>query len=214
MKELLNELEISLSAIQTKENLSNSFKRIADKLFEEYEVSCGEHHFHFAEIEFYYYRKGAFDDEWNMITYDRNGKKDGEFFYHYSGVDICFESNYSDDFAEFGGILIRSLYTMDKGRKKKLVFGPLACKDEILNSCLERMPQLCRTNEKVECNVKCTTLAGVSKEKQSNHCFYDSNIVKDEWVREITRYDVRKQKTRPYKSKYNTNRFNLNNPEL
>ncbi len=209
MKELLNELGISLSAIQTKEDLSNSFKRIADKLFEEYEVSCGEHHFHFAEIEFYYYRKGTFDDEWNMITYDRNDKKDGDFFYHYSGVDICFESNYSDDFAEFGGILIRCLYTIGKDGKKKLIFGPLACKDEILNSCKSEMPQLCRTNEKVECDVECTKLAGVRIENQSNNCFYDSNIANDEWVREITRYDVRKQKTRPYISKYNTGRFSL-----
>ena len=37
MKELLKELRISLSDIQTKEELSAKFKSIADKLFEKYE---------------------------------------------------------------------------------------------------------------------------------------------------------------------------------
>lgn len=122
MKELLKELRISLSDIQTKEELSAKFKSIADKLFEKYEVRCGKKHFRFAEIEFYYYRKGCFDEEWNRVTYDRKNKEDGDLMYHYSGVDICFKSNYSDKEAEFGGILIRSLYTLNEKGERYLVF--------------------------------------------------------------------------------------------
>jgi hypothetical protein len=129
--------------------------------------------------------------------------------YHYSGVDICFKSNYSDKEAEFGGILIRSLYTLDENGKRTLVFGPWACKDEMLNSCEGEMPKLCKSAVYIKCDVKCTSLAGIAKEKQSNHCFYNSSIVKEEWGREIERYDVNKQRIWTYRPKYNTARFDL-----
>ena len=193
MKELLKELRISLSDIQTKEELSAKFKSIADKLFEKYEVRCGKKHFRFAEIEFYYYRKGCFDEEWNRVTYDRKNKEDGDLMYHYSGVDICFKSNYSDKEAEFGGILIRSLYS----------------KDEMLNNCEGEMPKLCKSEKTIKCDVKSTSLAGVPKEKQSNHCFYDSSIAIEEWTRNVERYDVKKQKVWIYRPKYNVERFDL-----
>jgi len=209
MKELLKELEISLSYIQNKEDLSAKFKSIARQLFERYEIRCGKMHFYFAEIEFYYYRKGCFDKEWNKITYDRNEKENGDFMYHYSGVDICFKSNYSDNDAEFGGILIRSLYTLDEKGKRSLVFGPLACKDEMLNKCEGEMPKLCKSEKKRKCDVKGTSLAGVPKEKQSDHCFYDGSITKGEWTRSVERYDFKKQKIRIYNSKYNVERFDL-----
>ena len=209
MKELLKELRISLSDIQTKEELSAKFKSIADKLFEKYEVRCGKKHFRFAEIEFYYYRKGCFDEEWNCVTYDRKNKEDGDLMYHYSGVDICFKSNYSDKEAEFGGILIRSLYTLNEKGERNLVFGPWACKDEMLNNCEGEMPKLCKSEKTLKCDVKSTSLAGVPKEKQSNHCFYDSSIAIEEWTRNVERYDVKKQKVWIYRPKYNVERFDL-----
>ena len=209
MKELLKNLGIELSKIEDVDELSKEFKCIAEKLFTEYEIICGDKHFHFAEIEFYYYRKGRFDKEWNSITYDRNKKEDGDFMYHNSGVDICFKSQFSKDNAEFGGILIRSLYTLNKNREKKLFLGPLVCKDEMLNCCKSYMPKLCKSDINTECDVKCTSLAGVPKEKQSNHCFYDSSISKEKWVREVERYDVKKQNVWTYKARYNTNRFEL-----
>ena len=209
MNELLKELGISLSNIQNKEDLSAKFKSIAQQLFEKYEIRCGKKRFHFAEIEFYYYRKGCFDKEWNKITYDRNNKENGDFMYHYSGVDICFKSNYSDIDAEFGGILIRSLYTLNEEGRRNLVFGPLACKDEMLNNCEDEMPKLCKSEKTIKCDVKGTSLAGVPKEKQSDHCFYDSSIKKGEWTRSVKRYDFKNQKVRDYKSRYNVERFDL-----
>lgn len=208
MEKLLKELGISLFDIQSKEILSKDFKRIAEKLFKEYEVLCGDKHFRFAEIEFYYYRTGGiFDKEWNCITYARENKKNGEFMYHYSGVDICFKSYFSDECAEFGGILIRSLYTINKEGKREMIFGPLACKDEMLNYCKCEMPKLCKSKVHNKCDIKTTSLAGVPKNKQSDYCFYDSSISKKEWIREVKRYNVHMQKTWIYKPKYNTDRF-------
>ena len=210
MEKLLNELGISLFDIQSKEMLSKEFKRIADKLFQEYEIICGDKHFRFAEIEFYYYRTGGmFDKEWNCITYARRNKKDGDFMYHYSGVDMCFKSNFSDECAEFGGILIRSIYTTNKEGKREMIFGPLACKDEMLNYCKCEMPKLCKSKVLNRCDVKATSLAGVPENKKSDYCFYDSSIGQEEWKREVERYNVHTQKTYIYKSKYNTDRFSL-----
>ena len=129
--------------------------------------------------------------------------------YHYSGVDICFKSNYSDNTAEFGGILIRSLYTLNEKGDRSLVFGPLACKDEMLNNCEGEMPKLCKLEKSIKCDVKSTLLAGVPKEKQCDYCFYDGSITKGEWSRSVERYDFKKQKVRIYSSKYNVERFDL-----
>ena len=86
--------------------VQNKFKGIAKKLFDNYGIKCGNKIFRFAEIEFYYYnKKEKWQDKWNTATYYRD-KNAGELFFHYSGVDICFQS---DSENEFGGILIRSL---------------------------------------------------------------------------------------------------------
>lgn len=211
MKELLKELKISLSDIQNEEDLSKAFRSIADKLFEEYEIICGEKHFRFAEIEFYYYRKGCFDKEWNKITYARNEKDDGDFMYHYSGVDICFKSNYSNSNAEFGGVLIRSIYTLNARGERCMICGPLVCKDEMLNSCKGEMPKLCKSEIVIKCKdgVNCTSLAGVIEEKQREHRYYNSYIAEGEWKREIVGYDFEKECIRHYKPKYNVDKFDL-----
>ena len=89
------------------ENVQEIFERIAKNLFNHFCIKCGEKEYYFAEIEFYYYKK----DKWQhdeKLAYKRNGYDVGCFFYHLSGVDICFDSKNSDD--EYGGILIRSIY--------------------------------------------------------------------------------------------------------
>lgn len=78
-------------------------KEIAKKLLENYCIEYGEKkYYYFAEIEFYYYDKERWNDEWNEKTYPRDKKDAGDFFFHYSGVDICFNSKFEE--GKFGGI--------------------------------------------------------------------------------------------------------------
>src|SRR5574344_108863 len=65
------------------------------------------------EIEFYYhsprlpFKKGE-NYEKDHITYPRDIQESGKLLYHYSGIDICFQSKNSEsEGSEFGGILIR-----------------------------------------------------------------------------------------------------------
>jgi hypothetical protein len=108
--------------------INQRFEEIANLLFQEYHIKKGENTYEFLEIEFYYYTKGHED----IITHPRN-EKSGRWFFHYSGVDITFESKCkdincgfntrqpNDDY--FGGILIRSL--LKNG--KELITGPQKC---------------------------------------------------------------------------------------
>ena len=65
-------------------------------------------------------------------TYKR--ERDAEkLFWHYSGVDICFQS----DETCYGGILIRSMSKCDGDEKKaELIAGPLRCANEIANQSI------------------------------------------------------------------------------
>ena len=143
-------------------NVKDAFGSIAEKLFKEYCIDCNGIKYYFAEIEFYYYEKGGKDgkweEEWNSVTYARDGYSAGDLFYHLSGIDICFESlfNSKEDIysaettktttnaARYGGILLRSVTKVNDG---SLIAGPLKCKDELLNACKGGcMPKLEKLN--------------------------------------------------------------------
>lgn len=112
-------------------DIQTVFENIAKKLMKEFCILCGTKKFYFTEIEFYYYDKVHFNNEWNWETYPRTGKKAGDLFFHYSGFDICFDSSF--DNGKFGGILIRSL----KDENGAYITGPSVCLLEILNTCSE-----------------------------------------------------------------------------
>ncbi|MBO4663700.1 MAG: hypothetical protein J5663_04725 [Bacteroidaceae bacterium] len=121
-------------------------EEIADELFKNYCINCNDRKFYFAEIEFYYYEEGVWDDDWNKVTYARDGYKAGDLFYHLSGVDVCFESNLKKEKATFsgkgGGILIRAMIDSED-ENSGLIVGPLTCKDIMLNACkVGEMPKL------------------------------------------------------------------------
>ena len=97
-----------LSKEITSDNYLVLFKEIADCLIHDNIIVCGNRFFRLAEVEFYYYDKNCLDNEWNRKTYPRTKKEAGKLFFHYSGVDICFPSDFGS--GKFGGILIRSLY--------------------------------------------------------------------------------------------------------
>ena len=138
--------------------IQDRFEYLAKRLLEGYGVKCGKETFRFAEIEFYYYKKvesieskDNWDKEWNKETYPRN-KRATELFYHYSGIDICFECNYQeiqkdDEYGEFGGILIRSLF-----HGNEILAGPLFCANAMLNACNNEIPIVVKLeqSEKVE----------------------------------------------------------------
>ena len=198
----------SLKCIETPEDLSKRCYDIANLLFKHYGLKCGDNYFHFAEIEFYYFRSDKFNDSWNTITYPRQDKRCGQLFYHLSGVDICFDSHYDNHFAEFGGILIRSL-TSDEEGKKSVIFGPLTCKNEILNKCETMMPVICKYDEEYQCEIAATDMCGIPKEKQKGMklCFYDKSIGIENWTRRTEVFNYKTMKIAPYCSKYKTNRF-------
>ena len=98
------------------------------------------------EIEFYYhsprlpFKKGE-NYEKDHITYPRDIQESGKLLYHYSGIDICFQSkNREKEKIEFGGILIRSLLKI-KDNNEEIIYGPLCCKDVLLNEA-KKLPSL------------------------------------------------------------------------
>lgn len=74
----LIELCKSLKYIETPGDLSKRFYDIANLLFKHYGLKCGDTIYHFAEVEFYYYRSDKFNDSWNTITYPRQKKRCGQ----------------------------------------------------------------------------------------------------------------------------------------
>lgn len=124
------------------------------------------------EIEFYYHSprlpfKQDENYEKDHITYPRDIKESGKLLYHYSGIDICFESiECKKARPEFGGILIRSLLKInDKNEVEEIIYGPLCCKDVLLNEA-KKLPSLkypagkCRKYDLVASNKR----VGISNE--------------------------------------------------
>jgi hypothetical protein len=121
---------------------------IANELFKNYCIECGEKKFALAEIEFYYFKEGEFKEKWNEKTYERNPYDSSKLFYHLSGVDICFKSELTKDkkgnkHGYGGGVLIRSMvevnengeYLVDSDKYYKIIIGPLTCVNMMLNAC-------------------------------------------------------------------------------
>jgi hypothetical protein len=129
------------------------FDEIAKYIFGNVAVVIGDSNskqikYYLEEIEFYYNNNKITEDEFTFTTKDGKEKKDKknyfsctykrereakQLFWHYSGVDICFQS----DETCYGGILIRSLtkeYIDNEGNlKRELIAGPLRCSNELIN---------------------------------------------------------------------------------
>ncbi len=178
MENLMKLLEHPFDSVKqgNAEEINARCKTIAQMLFDNYCIKCGNKFFRFAEVEFYYYKRECagntnetetpnFDVEWNKETYPRN-KNAGDFFFHYSGMDICFQSHFDDskkeneDFGEFGGILIRSILDGDQ-----ILAGPLFCANAMLNACKEHMPKLMRADYKKNVLAENTTRCGINADK-------------------------------------------------
>jgi 3-methyladenine DNA glycosylase Mpg len=184
-----------LKEIQEKKSegdLLKFFTRVADRLFKEMAIKAGETTFTFAEIEFYYYKKDVFEGPMYNCTYPRT-KHAGQFFWHYSGMDICFESNEEDRC--FGGILIRSIK-----KDGEIIAGPMRCSDEIMNSCKGEMPCLIENKTHVG-EIEQTNRYGIKADETDNKTdmklrYY---IKRDSWYRKRNGVLVADQTTGGYK---------------
>ena len=185
-------------------------EKIAKTLFTKYCINCNGTEYYFAEIEFYYWEYAWKEEEWTKVTYPRN-KIAGDLFFHLSGIDICFESNYTGKNPKFGGILVRAI----KNEDNKITAGPLRCKDEILNCQGEKMPKLKEIVKRQEMNpfVKSTyRLLGEADmqkniDKNESLCFYDSNISIEDWNPNKETFDKKKGIVISRKGCYKTDRF-------
>ena len=122
-----------LNADSTQDDIETVFDVIANKLFRNYHIVKGDNTYDFLEIEFYFYSPNHRD----LITYSRNGRKPGMWFFHMSGVDITFGSGDKTDNRPlmYGGILIRSIVKThgDGSVLPKYICGPMKCVDELFD---------------------------------------------------------------------------------
>ncbi len=151
IKDIKSVLENPLDFIDSKNRediisqIPNLFMAIAKKLFEEYNVliyDCKgvEHYYSFAEVEFYYHKKGVLNRDVDNCVYPRTCEA-GKFLWHDTGVDICFKSECDIEDYYFGGILIRSLIDI---KNNQIIGGPGRCANELAFLCRAGdTPHLC-----------------------------------------------------------------------
>jgi len=97
----------------------SEFAKIAQILFDNYAIQTSKALYRLTEIEFYWNSPNHKDNS----TYKRKhvDPKSGDWFFHYSGVDIALKN---EETGGYGGILIRSIYDIDK---KSMIKGPMVC---------------------------------------------------------------------------------------
>lgn len=108
-----------MNFLQAFEESKSGFAGIAQKLFDNYAIEARAKIFRIMDIEFYWHSKNHPDKS----TYGRKhvDPKTGEWFFHYSGVDIALRNERTGG---FGGILIRGLYDLNEERR---ISGPQVC---------------------------------------------------------------------------------------
>jgi len=110
---------MNIDFLKIEKETEQEFEMIADKLFNDYAVENHESKFRLIEIEFYWTSPNHTDNS----TYQRNHvePKHGDWFFHYSGVDIALKN---EKLGGFGGILIRGIYSL---KENKIYKGPMVC---------------------------------------------------------------------------------------
>ena len=198
MEELIEKMKNPFEGIEKedKAGFQRICSEIAGSLFSNYCIQCNGTLYYFAEIEFYYFEKGKWEEDWNNVTYARDKYEAGTLFYHLSGVDICFDSYYSNK--RFGGILVRSVRCNDG----TLITGPLNCKDILLNSCKGTTDSPLLSKRKIVSKVMLRStkrlLGKTDMEKNIDGtlklCFYDGTI--QSWNTPRDWYDKKKGEIR------------------
>lgn len=143
METLKNRLKIDSLSLKDAV-LKEELRDLAKLIMKNYCIYNGSYHYRPIEIEFYIYDKNQHPDR---HVYPRDNMYIGELFFHYSGMDICFERSFEN--GRFGGILIRAL---ERDEDKQLFGGPLVCVNEVLNSAIIKcvIKKICEQNIEVK----------------------------------------------------------------
>lgn len=114
------------------DDLDFEFYRIAEVLFNEYQISANEHYYDIVEIEFYYDSPKHTD----LFIYKGTIKNltTGNWFIHDSGIDLTFGDT---DIKSRGGILIRAIKKLEiQEGELPYVIGSWRTTKELLNRIL------------------------------------------------------------------------------
>ncbi len=143
-----------LTKYETIKEFQKYFDNMAKYIFSHIAIVIGDApnknqiKYYLQEVEFYFNNNKITEDN---IIFTKDGKsieqkknffsctykrirKAGDLFWHYSGVDICFETSNDDNC--YGGILIRSLLKDNGEGVPQLIAGPLRCANELMNQCV------------------------------------------------------------------------------
>jgi hypothetical protein len=114
------EIMTNLDFLKITKETEIEFKNIAETLFNKFAIKTKYGIYRLMEIEFYW-KSPTHNDE---STYKRKyvNPKQGEWFFHYSGVDIALRN---DDINGYGGILIRKIQNIENKNDK--YNGPMVC---------------------------------------------------------------------------------------
>jgi len=110
---------MNIDFLKVEQETEHEFKSIADKLLNDFAIQNHESIYRLIDIEFYWTSPKHKDDS----TYERKHvePKNGDWFFHYSGVDIALKN---ENIGGFGGILIRGIYSL---RENRIYKGPMVC---------------------------------------------------------------------------------------
>jgi hypothetical protein len=105
--------------LRIEQETNSEFEKIAFELLNNYAIQNHESIYRITEIEFYWNSPTHNDQS----TYPRNhvNPNNGDWFFHYSGVDIALKS---EKLKGYGGILIRGIHCIKSNKPYK---GPMVC---------------------------------------------------------------------------------------
>jgi len=98
--------------------ITRSLDRIAKDLIENWQLNLQGTHYHFTEIEFYYYDKASHPDKYSH----KHAYSVGKWRFHLQGLDISLgyeKEDGSEEFSSYGGILLRGIQS-----EKEYINGP------------------------------------------------------------------------------------------
>ena len=114
-----NIIEMKIDFLKVEKETEEEFGQIAYELLNNCAIQNHDSVYRLVEIEFYWTSPNHKDDS----TYQRihADPKNGDWFFHYSGVDIAMKNEELDG---FGGVLIRGIYSL---KEDKIYKGPMVC---------------------------------------------------------------------------------------
>ncbi len=128
--------------------VKESFTKIAEILFNDYQLQVNDNFYRLVDIEFYYNSLSVHEDVYTHGKYIQSQK--GKWYFHNSGIDITIGNG-----KDCGGILIRAVAklhgeaTHTTNYIQKEIHGPLNVSDELLqnfNGPFDNKPNIFQLN--------------------------------------------------------------------